>query len=182
MRCDDGRRLREPPAGVALPCPPPRFATDPITALIEKLTDPGDMDAIVDTADVAALDVWTGQLSHPAEVADTTSRASRLPKELSTITPYDPCWEWADAFDAAERGGMLAWSRLDPEAGRTVVVFGPASDVEDPPDAAQWPLLEGRQSGEDYLDALRDSFDFVEDPPTLDQLDIAADGHDPEGP
>lgn len=154
------------------------FATEPITALIEKLTDPDDIAALVDPADVAALDVWIGHLSRPEAVADTTRREARLPKELGTITPYGRCWDWADAFEAAGRGGLLAWARLDPGPGRTIAVFGPASDRSQPPDPEQWPLLADTRSGADYLDELEASVDIIEDPPTADQLTFVADPGD----
>ena len=81
----------------------PEFTVKPGQRVRITLTNPDDMDALVDPADVGALDVWIGHLPHPDTVADTTRREARLPKELATITPYDRCWEWADAFDADGR-------------------------------------------------------------------------------
>lgn len=166
---ETGRFDREVPRGTCY------FATDPIAALIGKLSDPDELDPLVSRETLARLVVWHGPLPVAATVADTTHRASRLPKELGTITPYDRCWAWADALDDADLDGLMWWLRFDPGDGRGVAIFGPASTPDDPPDTDAWPDLEHRDDALDFAEALADSFDIVAPTPTLGELDLAPD-------
>lgn len=102
------------------------LADDPAGALAEKLIDPDDIEPVVTHDALDRVAVWTGELQ-AGDVADTTSRASRMSKELGTVTPYVLPWAWADACDGEGRDGLVAWLRLDPGPGRGLALFADAS-------------------------------------------------------
>lgn len=140
------------------------FAVDPVGALLEKLTDPEQADPLVPREDLERLLVWHGTLPPPWDlVADTTDRASRVTKELGTITPYDLPWAWADALHSDGRAGLRHWLRLAPEAGRGLALFSDAGAPATPP-----PLEHGVATA--YLDDLRASFDIVDPVPPFRAL------------
>lgn len=151
------------------------FADDPVVALIEKLTDPEDLDALISTATLDALVVWEGPVVGTHQIADLTARSSRVSKQLGAGSDYEASWTWADALHADGRSGIRWWQRLDPGPGRGVVVFGPTSAPEALPDPHQWPPLEVRTPAHAWRDELEDVFDIVEDLPQLDELERAPD-------
>lgn len=142
------------------------FADDPIGALVEKLTHPDDVEPLVTRDELERLVVWSGWLTRPPTIADTTARTSRLPRELGTLTPYDLCWAWADALAEAGRGGLLAWLRLDPAGTRSISVFGLAG-VPAPDD--EWPPLADHPATS-WADALAEAIDVIEERPVTGEL------------
>lgn len=143
------------------------FSDDPIAAVIEKLTDPEQTDPLIAAEDLARLLVWHGELPDPWDVvADTTDRASRIPKELGATVPYDLPWSWADALHDDGRAGLRYWLRLDPGAGRGIAVFADAGEPNTPPPLEQ-------DAATEYVDELRDSFDILEATVAFDALPIA---------
>jgi hypothetical protein len=140
------------------------FADDPVATLIEKLVDPAQAEPLVRSDDLDRLRIWSGRLPPPWErVADTTDRASRVPKELGTITPYDLPWRWADALHADGRSALRYWLRLDPGAGRGVAVFSDHGAPAEPPPLDPEPAAA-------HAAGLREAVDVLESPPTLGML------------
>lgn len=135
------------------------FADDPVAAIIEKLADPAQPVPLIPHEDLERLRVWRGPLPSPWNVvADTTDRASRVPKELGTSVPYEVPWSWADALHDDGRSGLRYWLRFDPGAGRGIAVFAESGE----PDAPPWLRYE---TAAFYVDDLRASFDIIE--PTI---------------
>lgn len=143
------------------------LADDPVAAVVEKLTDPDDLDRLVSRAELERVVVWSGRLDRPPTVADTTARSSRVPKELGTIVPFDLPWTWADALDAAARNGVLSWLRLDPTGSRGLAVFGPAGACDARPALTAAPATA-------WADELADILP-IEEPPAAGDLVWAAD-------
>lgn len=143
------------------------FADDPVAAVIEKLTDPEQVDPLVPHEDLERVLVWHGSLPEPWDVvADSTDRASRLPKELGATVPYDLPWAWADALHSDGRNGLRYWRRLDPGSGRGLALFSRAGRPGEPPPLDHIPATA-------YLDDLRTSFDIVDPTPVFRALDQA---------
>ncbi len=156
------------------------FATDPVAALVEKLTDPDDEEPLTSTAVLERITVWTGRVEHGGTVADTTRRAARVSKELGTITPYELPWAWADALHAVGRAGLVAWLRSDSADSRTVAVFGPASEPDRRPDPAEWPDFDDRSPASAHADGLAAALDILEEVPTLEDLEEAVEPDPPD--
>jgi hypothetical protein len=163
-----GRFDLEAPAGTCY------FADTPIGALIEKLTDPADLEPLISTATLASLQVWQGRVPAAVAIADTTDRRSRIPKELGASASYERTWAWADALYEDGRQGIRWWLRLDPGPGQGIAFFGPASAPDALPDPIQWPTPPRCASALGWRHELADSFDLVDDPPSLDELEVAA--------
>ncbi len=151
------------------------FTDDPVGALIEKLTDSEDLDALISTATLDALVVWEGPVVGTDQIADFTARGSQVGKQLAAGSDYELGWQWADALHADGRSGIRWWLRLDPGPGRGVVVFGPTSAPEALPDPHHWPPLEMCTPAYAWRDELEAAFDIVEELPHLDELEVAPD-------
>ncbi len=165
---DQGMRFDlERPAGTCY------LATDPVSALIEKLSDPDDEAPLITTSVLDRIVVWTGELLFAWSVADVADRGARITLEIGTLTPYDQGpWLWADALHADSRGGIRWRLRFDPEQGIGVAIFGPASSPDELPDPGEWPDLDVCVPATHWVEELSDAFDIVDDTPSLDDLDI----------
>jgi hypothetical protein len=150
------------------------FARDPVPALIERLSDPEELEPCVPYQLLERLTVWHGTLDLDGELADMTARASRIPIEIGTVTPYELPWAYADELHTLGRVGLRWTMRFDPAASRGVAVFGPASDPDELPDATIYAPLAGRQSATRFLDELSEVFD-IGDVPTFAELDLVED-------
>jgi hypothetical protein len=150
------------------------FAREPIPALIERLSDPEDLAPCVPYQLLQQLVVWQGPLSCRGPAADLTARASRIPVEIGTVTPYQLPWAYADGLH--ERGLVgLQWTmRFDPAASKGLALFGPASDPARLPDPAVWAPLARHQSATRFLRELSEAFD-IGDVPSFAELELAED-------
>ena len=115
------------------------LAETEMVALLERFTDPDDLEARVPVSALESTAVWTVQAPPPASVADTTDPVGGLPKEIGAGTNYRACWAWADRLHADGREGLRYWSRMAPDASCAVAVFGPMSTVDQPADGDVWP-------------------------------------------
>lgn len=92
------------------------LALSPAAAVIERTTDPDQVDDPVLSLDaLAALTVWEAADVPAArsKLADTTRPSvPTLTAEVATVVPYDLAWAWADAFAAAGRSGVLYMARF----------------------------------------------------------------------
>lgn len=149
------------------------LATDPVAALLERLWDPEDEDPIIPFRQLDTTVVWHGPLTRPQRAADTTARASRLPKELGTSPTYHRTWPWADALHDDEREGIVYWLRRDPAATKGLAVFGLTSPPNRRPDPDEWPSPPQRTPAVAFADELAVAADILEDAPALDELEVA---------
>ena len=115
------------------------LAETEMVALLERFTDPDDLESLVPASALKLTVLWTVQAPPPAKVADTTDPVGGLPKEVGAGTNELACWAWADRFHADGREGLRYWSRMAPDASCAVAVFGPRSAVDRPADADVWP-------------------------------------------
>lgn len=112
------------------------LATTAATALLERLADPAAAGPpYASLRSLRELTVWSGAVPSADDLADaTTASVPELTGELATITPYDLCWQWADAFAAAGRGGLLYRGRFG--RGEAIALFdargGTPADATDP--------------------------------------------------
>lgn len=150
------------------------FAREPVPALIERLSDPEELAPCVTYQLLEQLTVWQGPLDLDGELADLTARASRIPIEIGTVTPYQLPWDYAEGLHALGRVGLQWTMRFDPAASTGVAVFGPASEPGQLPDPAVYAPLEGRQSATRFLDELSEVFD-IGDVPSFAELELVED-------
>lgn len=104
------------------------LALSPASAIIERTTDPDQLDGPVLSIDaLAALTVWEA-VDVPAarsKLADTTRPSvPTLTAEVATVVPYTLAWAWADAFWADGRSGVLYLARFAMD--ESVALFGEA--------------------------------------------------------
>lgn len=129
------------------------WALSPSTAIIEKVADPDQADPpVVTLAALGRLAVWRADRVRQARsrLADVTvASVPGLTGELATIVPYELCWRWADAFDAAGRHGILYRSRF--AIDESVALFGPCGVPDEAPAAEPTTAL-------DHYDALPPAF------------------------
>jgi hypothetical protein len=150
------------------------FAREPVPALIERLSDPEDLEPLVPYQLLERLTVWQGPLEINGQLADLTARASRVSVEIGTVTPYELPWQYADGLHAHGHAGLQWTMRFDPAASRGLAIFGPASDPDHLPDPERWPPLARQQPATRWLEELTEVFD-IHDVPSYAELDIAED-------
>lgn len=129
------------------------LALSPSAAIIERTTDPDQVDDPVLSLDaLAALTVWEAADVPAArsKLADTTRPSvPTLTAEVATVVPYTLAWAWADAFWADGRSGVLYLARFAMD--ESVALFGEAGT----PDAAP---VATPSSALTYADDLPDGF------------------------
>lgn len=119
------------------------WAAAEAAALLEAT---GDLDAldppVIAAGDLANLTVWTATIpAASALLADTTVASHRrLTTEISTTTPYDVPWAWADAFHHEGRTGICYVGRFAHDD--CVAVFGPHGVPDNPPAATATPAID----------------------------------------
>lgn len=103
-------------------------------AFLEAVTDPEQDEPLVLTFHaLRKLSIWQADHVRTARraLADTTRAAlPGLTGELGTIVPYDLPWQWADAFDAAGRHGIVYRGRFAQDD--CIALFGPSGSNPDP--------------------------------------------------
>ncbi len=116
-----GRFDLEAPSGTCY------LAKTPTGALIERIADPELAVPIRPTVgELDQLQVWSGVLDGPPEVADTTVLSvPGLNEELNSITPYELPWTWADELVACGAQGLVYTARFG--RARALGLFGPSS-------------------------------------------------------
>lgn len=130
------------------------WALSAAAALIEFTADPDALHppalVVADLDDIAlwvAEDVGAARSPH---LADTTlASVPTLTAEIATIVPYDLPGQWADAFHADGRTGILFRGRF--ASADAVAVFGASGIPEDPP-------LATRHATTDHIDELPPAF------------------------
>jgi hypothetical protein len=138
---------------LALPRGTCYWALSPATALVEKIADPDQEEApVASVTALARLMVWRAENVAPArsKLANTTvASVPTLTAELATIVPYALPWQWADAFDAAGRHGILYRARF--ALDESIALFGRNGAAEHTPEAHPTAALE-------HYDALPSGF------------------------
>lgn len=113
------------------------WALSPAAAIIEKTSDPDQIDSPVLTLHaLGRLRVWTAADVPAARsrLADTTvASVPGLTDEIGTVVPYHLPWAWADAFEADDRHGVVYRARFAKE--ESVALFGTAGAQPDEPAA-----------------------------------------------
>lgn len=114
------------------------WAMSPVAAIIEKTSDPAQVDPPVLTLRALnRLRVWTAAKVPSARskrLADTTVLSvPGLTDEIGTVVPYDMAWAWADAFRANKRNGIVYRARFAKED--SVALFGTAGVPSNSPHA-----------------------------------------------
>ena len=129
------------------------WALSPATAIIERTTDPDQVDEPVLSLDaLAGLTVWEASEVPAARsrLADTTRPSvPTLTGEIATVVPYTLAWAWADAFHAEGRSGVLYVARFAMD--ESVALFGEAGAPAASPTSEPTPAMA-------HLDALPDGF------------------------
>jgi hypothetical protein len=111
------------------------FAATPVGAILERVADPeADEQPLISTDTLRRMRVWSGEVPLTEALADVTvASVPELNSEISATEDYDLPWEWADAFDAADRSGIRYHGRFAQQP--CAAVFGEKGlrEVDDQP-------------------------------------------------
>lgn len=90
------------------------FAATPVGAILERVADPeADEQVLISIDTLRNMRVWSGDLPLTDALADVTvASVPELNAEISATGDYELPWEWADAFDAADRSGIRYHGRF----------------------------------------------------------------------
>ncbi|CAN5411287.1 hypothetical protein BH23ACT9_BH23ACT9_28440 [soil metagenome] len=130
------------------------WAVSAAAAVIEFTADPDALDppALV-AADLHDVALWVAHevpAARSPRLADTTvASIQTLNGEIATIVPYDLPWQWADAFHADGRTGIVYRGRF--ASDDAVALFGLTGIPDDPPTAI-------RHAATDHIDELPPAF------------------------
>lgn len=131
---DPGRFDLESPHGTCY------WAVSAAAAIIEFTADPDALDvpALV-AADLDDVTVWVAEnvpAARSPRLADTTvASVPTLNGEIATTVPHDLPWQWADAFHADGRTGIVYRGRF--ASDDAVALFGRAGVPDDAPAATR---------------------------------------------
>jgi hypothetical protein len=111
------------------------FAATPVGAILERVADPdADEQPLISTDTLRRMRVWSGKVPLTDALADVTvASVPELNSEISATEEYQLPWEWADAFDAADRSGIRYHGRFAQQP--CAAVFGDKGlrEVDDQP-------------------------------------------------